>query len=224
LKHILVLLPLLISVAWAQSLEIILFPKPQSYSNTCQSYALAFAFAKAGVPGFEVSSVDQLRDSENRIRKALEKQGDPLAHSTWQFATKSLTGGTYTLERLEFADIELFMKFLGDKTGIVNAGSLGTVMSYLTVKTPVLTSFSRIGDSKYATGHIVAVLGVDGPSNQSRNLLLLNSAIKAGPTTRLSCEAGDLPGDVRYKAAAGLEASYELKTYAGSYVAMWLRH
>lgn len=222
IKPGLALVSLLLAVAWAQSLEIVLSPKPQAYPNTCQSYALAFAFARAGVPGFEVAGVAELRASEGRIRKALEQQGDPYAHATWQAATKTLTGGAFTLERREFSDPESFMAFLGDTTGVTNAGSLGTVLSFLTVRTPVLTSFSSIGSSSYPSGHIVAVLGTDGPPHQSRKLLLLNSAIKAGSAVRLSCESGDLPGDARYKAAAGLEDAYTLKTYSGKFVALWL--
>jgi hypothetical protein len=205
------------------SLEIVLSPKPQSYPNTCQSYALAFVFARADVPGFETDSVAALRSAELRIRMALEAAGDPYAHTTWIAATKVLTKGSFTLERREFTDPETFMRFLGQTTGVENADSLGLVVSSLVVRTPVLTSFTSIANSQYAGGHIVAVLGVAGRPNIQRRLMLLNPAIKTPSVSRLACQTDDLPGDSRYQAAAALTDEYTLNTYSGRYVALWLR-
>lgn len=210
--------------AQAQTIDVVGKPIPQAYKDTCQSYALAFALARAGA--LRMETVADLRAQEARVRKAIDAEADrtdqtPYHHSVWQGAVKALTGNTYALHRKEFSDVEELMRFIEDKTGIRQAATLGPVLSAATVQTPVMTSFSSIGPDTYATGHIVTILGSDGRPNTQRQLLLLNSAVKGPSTTKLACDVSDFPGDYRYRGAAALEQAYNLKRYGGKFIALW---
>lgn len=219
--------------AGAQDLEVVTRPIPQAYSNTCQSYALAFALARAGAPGFALADVAGVRAAEARVRAAIAAAagpgGSPYAHSAWARAVTTLTSGAFALRRREYATADALYGDAVARTGVGAAATLGPVVAATVSRTPVMTSFERIGRDSYATGHIVTVFGVDlpaGPMSAPAGLLLLNSAVKRRPGTTPAfapvCGSGDPPGATRYTGALALERDYVLKRYGGRFVAFWI--
>jgi hypothetical protein len=217
----------------AQSLDVVMNPIPQAYSNTCQSYALGFALARAGVPGFRLDTLAEVRALEARVRAAIDAEVEAgetaYHHAVWIRAVKRLTSNNYVLNRKEYTTADALMNDIAAKTGITAAGTLGPVLSVSASATPVMTSFRKIRGNTYATGHIVTVFGLDrpsGPVTTVPKLMLLNSAVKrpqaAPPVYAALCSASDLPGDLRYTGALALEADYELTSYSGKYVLLWV--
>lgn len=217
---------------FAQSLDVINNPIPQAYTDTCQSYSLAFALARAGVPGFSLNTVAEVRAAEKSVRDAINAEirtnESAYSHAVWQRAVARITSNNYKLHRVEFSSFEQFMTEAGSKTGITAAATLGSSLSYLMSNTPVMTSFTEIGGDTYNSGHIVTIFGIDrtsAPTSTQPKLLLLNSAVKSGPASpgyAPVCNSGTLPGDLRYTGALKLEAKYALKTYAGKFVIFWI--
>ncbi|KPL66743.1 hypothetical protein SZ64_00675 [Erythrobacter sp. SG61-1L] len=221
--------------AQAQSLDVVSSPIPQAFTNTCQSYSLAFALARAGVPGYELDTVAGVRSAEARVRSAIEgaiQSGETAySHSVWVRAVSQLTSNNYRLMRRTYSSGEEFMDEVVRKTGISAAGTLGSTLSYLASITPVMTSFTRIGSNNYG-GHIVTIFGLDRPSGSNSSvqpkLLLLNSAVKrggggnSGANFAPACNSSDLPGDRTYHGALSMEDSYTLKSYGGEFVLFWI--
>lgn len=219
------------ATASAQSLDVVTNPIPQAYINTCQSYSLAFTLARAGVPGFGLNTLVEVRSAEKSVRDAINAEIKPgetaYSHAVWQRAVGRLTSNNYQLNRTEFASFEQFMDEVGTKTGITAAGSLGSSLSIVLSRVPVMTSFSKIGANSYTTGHIVTIFGLDrssAPSGTAPRLLLLNSAVKGGPAPGYApvCNSSTLPGDLHYTGALALEPSYSLKTYGNQFVLFWI--
>jgi hypothetical protein len=220
------------SPTMAQSLDVVTNPIPQGYTNTCQSYSLAFALARSGVPGFNLNTVGEVRAAEKTVRDAIEAEvrfgESAYSHAVWQRAVARLTSNNYKLNRVEFSSFEQFMTEAGSKTGVTGAATLGSSLSYLLSRTPVMTSFTDIGGNTYASGHIVTIFGIErspAPLSTPPKLLLLNSAIKggpAGPGYAPACNSPTLPGDLKYTGALRLESTYALKTYGGKFVLFWI--
>jgi len=222
--------------ASAQSLDVVTSPIPQAYRDTCQSYSLAFALARAKVPGFELNSVGQVRAAEAKVRAAIDaevKPGTPedaYNQRVWERAVLRLTSNNLRLASAFYPTFEELADAAAAKTGISNAATLGGAVSFLLSQTPVMTSFVNIDGSAYRTGHIVTVFGVDrpaGPVNTVPRLLLLNSAVKASapgapPAYAPVCDSPALPGDRLYTGALRLESKYEPKLFGGKYRLMWL--
>lgn len=216
----------------AQSLDVVTNPIPQAYADTCQSYSLAFALARAGVPGFGLETVAEVRAAEKSVRDAINAEirtgESAYSHAVWQRAVARLTSNNYKLNRAEFSSFEQFMAEAGSKTGITAAGTLGSSVSYLLSGTPVMTSFTNIGGNAYTSGHIVTIFGTDrspAPVSTAPKLLLLNSAVKGGPANpgyAPVCNSGLLPGDLKYTGALKLEGAYTLKAFAGKFLLFWI--
>jgi hypothetical protein len=216
----------------AQSLDVVTNPIPQAYTDTCQSYSLAFALARAGVPGFTLGTVAEVRAAEKTVRDAInaEIRGGETAysHGVWQRAVAQLTSNNYKLNLTDFTSFEQFMAEVARKTGIEAAGTLINSVSYLLSNTPVMTSFVTIGTNSYTSGHIVTIFGIDrspAPVSTPPRLLLLNSAVKNGPATpgyAPICSSSTLPGDLRYTGALKLESTYSLKSYGGKFRLFWI--
>ena len=222
------------AAAYAQSLDVVTNPIPQGYTNTCQSYSLAFALARARVPGFELDTVSAVRIAEGAVRAAINAEvhdGEtPYSHAVWQRAVLRLTSNNYKLNRVEYPTFEAMADEIASRTGISSAGTLGNNLSFLLSQTPVMTSFTSIDGNNYATGHIVTIFGIDrqaGPANTAPRLLLLNSAVKtsgAGAPAAYApiCNAPTLPGDLRYTGALKLESRYTPRAFGGKFVLFWV--
>lgn len=212
--------------------DLALEPMPQSKHDTCQSYALAFAFASTGDAAYKADTPKALRELELRVRQHIEKVAkgrDVLSHVVWQDAVVDLTSGKYVLERKEYDSLPAIWDRMATLTGISDARARGPLLTAATVKMVVLTSVNKLGKNTYG-GHIVPVVGVHkGPANMSSPtaLAVVNPGIKFGAQPVPLCSAEVMPGDRRYTAAFSVEDSYTLKTFeAGGkprYVAMWLQ-
>jgi hypothetical protein len=221
--------------AVAQSLDVVTSPIPQAYPNTCQSYSLGFALARASVPGFSLGTLADVRAAEGAVRAAINaevKPGEtPYSHAVWQRAVLRITSNNYRLNRAEYSTFDALAAQAATLTGISKAASLSGTIGFLLSKTPVMTSFSIIDGNAYATGHIVTIFGVDipaGPVSATPKLLLLNSAVKrsaagAPPAYAPVCGTSPtLPGDTRYTGALKLESNYTPKSYGNKFVLFWI--
>lgn len=217
----------------AQSLNVVLNPIPQAYTNTCQSYSLGFALARSGAPGFKLESLADVRALEARVRSGINaevRSGETAYHHTvWARAVQRLTSNKYVLNRTEYPSLDLLINDVSKKTGISNATALGPVISIAASKVPVMTSFRRIGASSYNTGHLVTLFGVErgtGSVSTIPRLLILNSAVKTAELTPAAyaplCNSSELPGDLRYTGSLSLEGDYELSRFNGQYVLFWV--
>ncbi len=221
--------------AIAQSLDVVTAPIPQGYTDTCQSYSLSFALARAAVPGFTLKTVAEVRAAEAAVRAAIDSEIKPgetaYTHPVWQRAVLRLTSNNYRLNRVEYSTFEALAEQAAVQTGISNAGALSGSVAVLLSQTPVMTSFSKIGGNKYSSGHIVTIFGVDmpsGPVSDIPKLLLLNSAVKRSAVDSPAaygpvCGSGPaLPGDMRYTGTLRLESSYTPKSYGNKFVLLWI--
>ena len=215
--------------AGATVIDLVVSPSPQSYNNTCQSYALAYLLGTAVDSPYSIETTRQLRTLELELRQKIEHIASqdstltPYHHSVWQEAVAGFTSGQFELKREEYSSELPLVARIAGLTGIDGAEELGVVLSSLLIRTPVMVSFQRIGTNEYAQGHIVPVLGTSGALHSRRKLLLLNPAVKGGAgATRLLCSVDDLPGDERYTAMTSIEADYVFKNYGGRLVLMWL--
>lgn len=219
---------LLASPTWAQ-LSIALNAKPQYASNSCRSYGLALAIGTLPGTPFPVGTAQELRAAEKDLQARIEatakktKGGSPGDHAVWQTAVAEMSSGKIELVIEHFKDLEAFYKRVRELTGVSNADTLGSVLTIAVGKTAVMTSVTRMGKDKYKSGHIVTLYGVSGQPVTPTPLVVLNPAVKVANNTRLACEIDDVPNDDKWSAMASLEPSYELKSFGGSYLLMWLR-
>ncbi len=212
----------------ASVIDLVVSPSPQSYTNTCQSYALAYSLGTLGNSPYPIDTTRELRTLELELRQKIEAvaqrdQSTPYHHAVWQTAVQEFTSGQFRLHREELADEAALAARIVELTGIDAAETLGPALSSFLIKTPVLLSFRRIGTSSYPSGHIVPVLGTSGGVVSRPKLLLLNPAVKSSPSPdRLLCSPDTLPGDTRYSAVTSIESDYELRPFDGRWVLQWL--
>jgi hypothetical protein len=210
-------------------IDLVLRPSPQSFTDSCQSFGLAFA--AASVPGslLTASSAKELRVTEQELRKARDAIAradgeDPLAHTVWKKAIEQVSSGALTADVRYVNSIAEFYKAVEAHTGVLQAETLGTVLTAALVKTPVLTSVTSLGTSTYGKGHIVAVLGVAKGNQSPLGLAVLNSAVKVGPSPeKVACNLDDTVGDMKYQAFASVERKYKLKPFEGKFLVMTVR-
>lgn len=223
-----------ISTASAGPIDIALDPSPQVTGETCQSYsmALAIAFHPNAPMSAKANTVRELREVERRIRaKLMELTGGATpTRAQWAAAVKFVTDDALTVDWREFASLDQAMRFAGDLTTVKATSTLGPALSVSLVKTPVMLSFTQIGTSRYAAGHIVTVFGVDLPQASMGDtarprLLLVNSGIKYAGGVKNICAVEDLTDSDRYRASATITADYELKRFPGSkpYIVTWIK-
>jgi hypothetical protein len=182
--------------ASAAILDILLAPRPQAPTNTCQSYALALAIGSLAGSPLPVSTVDELRASEFEIRKRIETiaaarvgaiadpaepraaiRRESLNHGVWQQAVRE---DTYD-------------------------GHIVTVYGVSTANPVALrgarAAVAQSGDQASSAPADLKVCDQAGPS-------------PAYPAT---------PGDQRYFAQVWLESSYRLKVFGQDlYKVMWV--
>ncbi|MBI5792670.1 MAG: hypothetical protein HZA63_14465 [Rhodocyclales bacterium] len=225
------LFPLLLAVAASSAqasppVDLILRPRPQSYTDSCQSYGLAFA--AASIPGgpLQAGTGKQLRVLEVELRKARDAiakadGSSPYDHAVWKKALEQVSAGALTLDIQYIADFEAFVDKVESMTGISNAEALGPTLAAALVKLPVLTSVNRIGNDSYATGHVVELMGVSRGNTSPPGLAVLNPAVKVGASPeKKTCELDDNVGDTKYQAFVSVERSYALKQFGGKLLFM----
>jgi hypothetical protein len=216
--------------------DIVLNPRPQVSKDTCQSYQMAFALDATGDPMYQVATTKQLRQQEQQFRNALvqvanaapgARKGDTTDHLNWQDAVKLYTNGRYVLRAKYYKTLPELYAVMAEKTGNRSVQATGAVLAAFTMRQPVFTSVSKVGSSTYGKGHIVAVLGVAYPTNQSPGpemhlpLAILNSAIKLKKSSANMCQLEG--GDDRYRAEVYLSGDYELKSFESlGYNLLWL--
>lgn len=209
--------------------DLVLSPSPQSFTDSCQSFGLAFA--AAAVPGsvLPASTARELRITEQELRKARNgiasaAGASPLAHEVWKKAIEQVSAGTLTADIRYVNSIEDFYAAIRTNTGVLQADALGTLLTAAIVKTPVLTSVNSISTSIYSGGHIVAVLGLSEGNQSPLGLAMLNPAVKVGPSpAKVVCSFDDTVGDAKYQALASIERKYELKPFGGKFLVMTVR-
>lgn len=225
---------LALTLAWAGvqagvPVDLVLRPSPQSFTDSCQSFSMAFA--AAAVPGslLLATNAKELRITEQELRKARDAiakaaGADPLSHDVWKKAIEQVSGGSLTADIRYLSSIEDFYKVVEANTSVVQAEVVGTLLTAALVKTPVLTSVTGIGNSSYAGGHIVAVLGLAKGNQSSLGLAVLNPAVKVGPSPeKNACNLDDTVGDMKYQAFASVEHKYTLKRFGRKFLIMTLR-
>ncbi|MDO8418234.1 MAG: hypothetical protein Q7S87_18860 [Agitococcus sp.] len=199
-------------------IRLVLEPSPQSYSNSCQSYGLAYLLGTAPNSPFSVSNPMELRVLEKDIRAKIEatalSQGiSPTKHSVWKQAISEYTSKAYTFREQAFGDKNLVAAKVEELTGVSTAGALPVAISSVITPRPVMVSFKRVGANKYVSGHIVVVLGTDAGRNEKLGFLMLNEAVIGPDNTKIACNPSDPSpekGDSRYRAITSVEKDYEL--------------
>ena len=226
---LLMLLTAMPSIPVSAQVNVLLNPRPQYASNSCRAYALALAAGTLPGTPIPIGTVAELRAAEKDLQTRLEsvaKRSGPGqtagSHEVWQKAIGEMTSGQ--LEAVvEYAkDLATFTKRILDITGNGAADKLGAVFSSLLVKTPVLTSVTKIAKSSYTSGHIIAVYGT-GSGNGHKPLAVLNPAVKVANTNRLACQIDDVPNDEKWSAIVSIEPEYELKRFRQGYLVMSIR-
>ena len=110
----------------------------------------------------------------------------PSSHTVWQRAISEMTSNTVEAV-VEYAPtLDKFYERVASLTGQSNANSFGALFSSAIVKTPVLTSVTKIGPNSYSPSHIVTVYGVgSGPTNASGpRSLAVNESSREGRRRR----------------------------------------
>ncbi len=218
-------LPVLASIP----VDLIVRPRPQTYTDSCQSYGLALA--AASVPGspLKATTARELRITERELRRtrdalAEDSQKSAFDHTVWKQAIEQVSAGSLTADIRYIADIDQFMSEVEAVTGISNAQTFGAILTGALVKTPVLTSVESIGKDKYASGHIVGILGLARKPAPPHSLATLNPAVKVGSAPdRISCQLEDGVGDEIYQAFVTIEENYVLKKFPNGYLFITVR-
>jgi hypothetical protein len=209
--------------------DIAMRPRPQAYTDTCQSYGLALAAASTPNTPLRATNAGELRVSERELRTARDalaaKTGkSKFDHSLWKDAVEQVSAGALTVDIKYIKNYEDWVAEVGNRTGVKNAQALGPVLSSALVTTPVLTSVNSIGTNTYATGHIVTLVGTAAGNTSPVALAVLNPAVKVGPSPeKVTCEMDDGPGDARYQAFATVESAYKLKEFPAGFLLMTVR-
>jgi hypothetical protein len=146
-----------------------------------------------------------------------------MSHAVWKKAIEQVSAGALTADIQYIADFDQFVAQVVKLTGISSAKTLGTVLSAVMVKTPVLTSVESIGNNKYAGGHIVTLLGIDASVSSPPPIAVLNPAVKVGSVEKVICEMNGKIGDEKYQAFATIEEKYELKKFPQGYLLITIK-
>lgn len=238
-KHIIGGVVCLLSAKSLAINELILDPSPQSTSNTCQSYSIAYAIAHSGLWYEEVETPKQLRELEQIVRsaidafvqepKSIEDKITPYHHTAWVEGVKRATSNNLKLNLHYPSSPKDYYQKISDITGITSSDILGAPISVALVNKPIMTSVTKLNDDDYLNGHIVTLLGLTEavPDNQSlanmdKSFLVLNSAVKSNQKTFNMCSDEITSGDKKYSASVNVTMEYELKSWGGKYLLMWI--
>lgn len=240
MKLITTILALLFSFKAFALNELILDPSPQSTSNTCQSYSIAFALAQSGLWHEPIETPKQLRKLEVDVRSTINKYVEeekakghkvsPYHHSTWAEAVKRVSSNNLELKLFYPSTPREYYEKVIEVTGNPKTGILSGPIAASLVTSPIMTSVTRLENSKYKSGHIVTLIGLvsDLPQYSSIatmdiGMLVLNSAVKSGGKTFNMCSEDFTPGDKKYSAELSLTKSYDIKQWGGKYLLMWIQ-
>ena len=199
-------------------------PSGQSTPVSCQSYSLAVALAFKKDPAFSIDTAADLRRVEDAIRKAIESaqgKASSVTHEHIIAGFQAYTGGRYTLKS-RLVDLPTLGDLVASASGITSTTS--TPLSFLlgaSVRDVLLTSVSRVGSSRYSSGHIITLMGIDGPATSSRSYLVLNGGIKVGGLAeQRACEEGIPDKPSKYGASVSWvgSADIDFKPFNGKYL------
>lgn len=212
-----ILLSMLVGTEKSSALDLYEGAKPQSTSNTCQSYATVLALAAIGDPAFRFENFDDIRSGEQNFRSILDAMSrpNPYLHTNWPKAMEQFTGGKYTVD-LTYTDNDIvdWLSLVRSNTTIND--DFSAILAELNGENfqTVLTSVTELGDSSYSKGHIVTVTGVLGSGIDSNTkIVAFNSAIKGKGGTVTSCSTENQPGDEAYKAGIVETEKYQLRQF-----------
>lgn len=218
--------------ARAQAIDLFSDHLPQSYNNTCQSQAIMLALAIEGHPAFPMANAGELREAELAFRQIVEAiaANDPELsvrhHQTWRLALEQYTSGNFTIRNEYIRDSNVWAQRVAEITRKNISEHTAPMVRLTGVSKTILTSVTHLEGDRYASGHIVAVLGIDPgeihSSSHRHFLMALNGAIKGEDDDRKSCNASDLPGDYKYSAGVVATKRYDLKPFDGGYALLWL--
>ncbi|AGP82997.1 hypothetical protein I533_15210 [Alteromonas mediterranea MED64] len=219
--------------------ELILEPLPQSTSNTCQSYSIAYALAFSGLWHQVIDTPKQLRELEASVRKEINsvvqehslkgKKITPYHHTTWAEAVKRVSSNNLRLTLYYSSTPTEYYQKVSDVTGITSSDILGAPITAALVKKPIMTSVQKLNGDSYASGHIVTLLGLTEavPVNRpivkmDKAFLVLNSAVKSNEKTFNMCSEEITSGDKIYSASVNITKDYELKDWDEKFLLMWI--
>lgn len=219
--------------------ELVLDPSPQSTSNTCQSYSIAYALAHSGLWYQAIENPKQLRELEVSLRKEINsvvheqnsqgKKITPYHHATWVEAVKRVSSNNLKLTLYYPSSPTEYYQKISDITGITSSDILSAPIAAILVKKPIMTSVQKLNGDSYASGHVVTLLGLTEtvPANKSienmdREFLVLNSAVKSNQKQFNMCSEEITSGDKKYSASVNVTKDYELKDWGGKYLLMWI--
>ncbi|MCM8856352.1 MAG: hypothetical protein LC539_11495, partial [Candidatus Thiodiazotropha sp.] len=139
--------------------NLVLDPNPQSTSNTCQSYSIAFTLAQSGLWHTEVTTPKQLRALEQNIRKEInqyvaERQADGKSistyhHTAWAAAVKRASSNNLKLKLYYPNNPDDYYKKIAQITNMTSASTMGSALSALLVKQPIMTSVNQLNNDIY---------------------------------------------------------------------------
>jgi hypothetical protein len=217
----------------AQGPDINFVGRPQFAANSCRSYALVLALGTLPNSPFPISTAQELRNAERDLQARLESTSKKMtppstasSHEVWKRAVEEMTSGQVDVVIEYVPSVEQYYSRVEDLTGVRNAEKFSALFSSIVVKTPVLTSVTKIGDDTYNPSHIISVYGVSSAPNgvpKARSLAVLNPAVKVRDAQKISCDIDDVPNDERWSAVVSLEPRYSLTRFPGGYLVMWLR-
>jgi hypothetical protein len=170
--------------------------------------------AFANDPKFSISTIQELRDAELAIRKDIKDSAgaNPITHKDIVAGFETYTNGAYTLKEVTFDDVVALGDFVGSTTGITS--KLPFPIATSAIQMPVMISVSRIGSNSYGQGHVVTMLGVDGPQNSTREYLILNSAVKDGNDVKLFCDPNEPSSSTTYSALTSWTNDIDFKQFS----------
>jgi hypothetical protein len=167
-------------------------PVGQWNGSSCQSYALAIALAKAKGSSFSTLTAHDLRTMEMGLRTAIidvAKNKKNINHDDLKSGLENYTRQEYTISRDRVRGVAALTDRVQADTGVTSQVATPFFLDAV-VKKVVLTSVTKINGQGQWAGHIVALLGVEGPPNSSQKVLVVNSGDnKHEPDPRWTCES-----------------------------------
>ena len=212
---------LVFSASEISAIELFEDNKPQSTTDSCQSYSAVLALASINDPIFPINNFEELRAAELGFRTILESlPGDPELHTNWPEAMKRFTSNRYTFKLEYVKELSDWVNRARSQTR--SYSSLSNVIGSYSQGEVVLTSVTGLAGSVYG-GHIVSVLGVSGTGmNSNTRVMAFNSAIKGQGDSINRCSPGDQPGDYLYKAGVIETKDFNFRDFGSGFLFMTL--
>lgn len=199
-------------------------PAGQWNGSSCQSYALAIALAKAKGTSFSNLSARDLRTIEMDLRNeiiAAAKDKANINHDDLKKGFENYTKQEYTISRDRVKGVVALSDRVSKETGVTGQVATPFFLDAL-VNSVVLTSVTKIDGQGQWPGHIVALLGVDGPPNSTQKMLVVNSGDnKNNPDPRWTCESylPDKPSNYKAHVAWIPVTSITFRDFGDEYLA-----